>query len=301
MNSIERVREYALLKPEAPEILPDNRPPRNWPAQGKIEFQDFCMKYGKVDTLALNNLNFSVKPRERVGIVGRSGAGKSSMMLALFRMVEGLSGRILIDDIDISSIGLNDLRTKLSTSSALLRVYVAYRNFSTAIIPQEPLLFAGNVRYNLDPFERFGDEELWAVLETVNLKDYIKSLPGQLDAIVEENGRNFSVGQRQLVCMARSLLARARILLLDEASASLDPVTDSLIQGTIRNSFPDSTILVIAHKIQTVVDLDRILVMSNGSMVEYDTPRALLSNKESVFSAMVRFYTKYHGLVVPMN
>lgn len=269
MNSIERVREYALLKSEAPETIPDHRPPKSWPAHGKVEFVDFCMKYGKVDSLALKNITFSVKPRERVGIVGRSGAGKSSLMLSLFRMVEGQSGKIVIDDVDISTIGLRDLRTKLT------------------IIPQEPLLFAGTVRYNLDPFERFSDEDLWNVIETVSLKDYVMSLPGKLDAVVEENGRNFSVGQRQLVCMARSLLSRARILLLDEASASLDPVSDALIQRTIRDSFTASTILVIAHKIQTVVDLDRILVMSSGAVVEFDTPKALLSDPNSVFSAMV--------------
>jgi ABC-type multidrug transport system fused ATPase/permease subunit len=191
-------------------------------------------------------------------------------MLALFRMVEGLSGKIVIDGVDIATIGLRDLRSKLS------------------IIPQEPLLFAGTLRYNLDPFERFPDDELWDVLETVSLKDYVSTLPGKLEAQVEENGRNYSVGQRQLICMARSLLTRARILLLDEASASLDPVSDSLIQRTIRNSFTASTILVIAHKIQTVVDLDRILVMSDGRVVEFDTPQALLSDPNSTFSAMVR-------------
>lgn len=190
-------------------------------------------------------------------------------MLSLFRMVEPTRGTIRIDDIDVHSIGVEDLRKKLS------------------IIPQEPLLFTGSVRYNLDPFTRYSEAEYWNVLETCQLKDYVSTLPGRLDALVEEGGRNFSVGQRQLICMARAMLSKSPILLLDEATASVDSNTDALIQRMIRASFPRSTVLVIAHRLNTIMDMERILVMDGGKVVEFDSPQVLLQDPLSLFSQMV--------------
>ncbi|KAI3644541.1 hypothetical protein MP228_010705 [Amoeboaphelidium protococcarum] len=268
--SVERIVEYTKLKSEAPAIVETHRPPLTWPAKGMVEFRNYSTRYREGLDLVLRNLSFIVQAGEKIGICGRTGAGKSSMMLALFRLVEPVCGQIFIDGVDITQIGLQDLRSKLT------------------IIPQDPVLFAGTVRENLDPYLKVNDNELWDALESCHLADHIRSLPEKLDAVVLQNGENFSIGQRQLICLARALVRKSKVLVLDEATASIDVQSDSLIQQTIRKEFKDCTVLTIAHRINTVMDSDRILVLSDGQIAEYDTPENLLKNQNSMFYGLAK-------------
>ncbi|XP_054464309.1 ATP-binding cassette sub-family C member 12 isoform X2 [Anoplopoma fimbria] len=269
-NSVERLQEYITgCKSEAPRHIKDVQVPEDWPKSGTITFKDYKMRYRENTPIVLNGLNFIIRAGEKLGIVGRTGSGKSSLGVALFRLVEPAAGTILIDGVDIMAIGLQDLRSKLS------------------IIPQDPVLFIGTVRYNLDPFDNFGDEEIWAALEKTYMKDSITRLEGKLQAPVLENGENFSVGERQLMCMARALLRNSKIILLDEATASIDAETDALIQNTIKEAFKDCTMLTIAHRINTVLHADRILVMDNGEVAELDDPDVLKQRPDSLFSSLL--------------
>ncbi|NWR71077.1 MRP2 protein, partial [Centropus unirufus] len=205
----------------------------------------------------------------QVGVVGRTGAGKSSLTNCLFRVLEAAGGTILIDEVDIATIGLHDLRQNLT------------------IIPQDPVLFTGTLRMNLDPFDQYTDEEVWKALELAHLKTYVRDLPEGLLHLVSEGGENLSVGQRQLVCLARALLRKAKILILDEATAAVDLETDHLIQTTIRSEFAACTVLTIAHRLHTIMDSSRVMVLQAGRIVEYDSPEELLK-KQGVFSAMAK-------------
>ncbi|XP_056268746.1 ATP-binding cassette sub-family C member 12-like [Pseudoliparis swirei] len=268
--TVERLQEYITgCKSEAPRQIKEAQVPEDWPKSGTITFQDYSMRYRENTPIVLNRLNFSIRAGEKLGIVGRTGSGKSSLGVALFRLVEPAAGTILIDGVDITAIGLQDLRSKLS------------------IIPQDPVLFSGTVRYNLDPFNNFNDEEIWAALEKTYMKDSISRLEGKLQATVLENGENFSVGERQLMCMARALLRNSKIILLDEATASIDAETDALIQNTIQDVFKDCTMLTIAHRINTVLHADRILVMENGEVAEFDDPDVLKQRPDSLFSSLL--------------
>ncbi|XP_071839257.1 ATP-binding cassette sub-family C member 5-like isoform X2 [Apostichopus japonicus] len=268
--AVERMMEYLkVLEPEAPKIIESNRPPAAWPSEGKLKFENVQMRYRESLPLVLKGISMTIESKERIGIVGRTGSGKSTLGVALFRIVELAEGKIHIDGIDISSIGLKDLRSKLS------------------IIPQDPVLFIGTVRYNLDPHNNYSDEELWSALAQSHIKEKISQLDGKLEAPVIENGENFSVGERQLICMARAILRNSKVLLLDEATAAIDTKTDSLIQQTIREAFKDCTMLIIAHRLNTVLDCDRILVMDDGEIGEFDKPDTLQADSTSMLSKMV--------------
>nr|QST14989.1 ABCC5 protein [Diaphanosoma celebensis] len=268
--SVQRMHTYfQTLEAEGPAIVENRRPQENWPRHGAIRFSNVKMRYRTNLPLVLKGISFDIEPGEKIGIVGRTGSGKSSLGVALFRLVELSSGSIKIDGVNIAEIGLEDLRSKLS------------------IIPQDPVLFIGTIRYNLDPFNQYTDVAIWEALDRTNMKDKIRFLPLQLDSSVVENGDNFSVGERQLLCMARALLRHSKILLLDEATAAIDTQTDALVQETLREAFKDCTILTIAHRLNTVMQCDRILVLQDGKVVEFDKPGVLLANSRSAFSAMM--------------
>ncbi|KAH8269315.1 hypothetical protein KR018_003153 [Drosophila ironensis] len=272
MTSVERVLEYRDLASEGEFASPaDKKPPKNWPQHGQIEANGLSLKYSpdiKSDNV-LKSLKFVIKPREKIGIVGRTGAGKSSLINALFRLSYN-DGTLLIDSNDIAGIGLHDLRSKIS------------------IIPQEPVLFSGTMRHNLDPFEQYSDNTLWDALEEVHLKEEISELPTGLQSMVAEGGTNYSVGQRQLVCLARAILRKNRILVMDEATANVDPQTDALIQSTIRKKFKDCTVLTIAHRLNTIIDSDKVMVLDAGNLVEFGSPYELLTQStRKIFYGMV--------------
>ncbi|CAE6457349.1 unnamed protein product [Rhizoctonia solani] len=266
--SVERVVNYINLEPEAPLEIPDAAPPVGWPKNGEIEFKNYSMRYRPELPLVLNNLTMSIRSGENIGVVGRTGAGKSSLFLSLLRILEPASGSIFIDGVDITTIGLHDLRRAIS------------------IIPQEPQLFEGTIRENVDPTDEYDDGKIWAALEHAHLKEYVLSLGG-LDAIVKEGGSSMSSGQRQLVCFARALLRNTKILILDEATSAVDLETDKAIQEIIRGPmFKGVTTLTIAHRLHTVIESDRILVLETGSIAELDSPEVLLQNESSLFHAL---------------
>lgn len=269
MTSVERVLEYTHLDTERSlESEPNKKPPSDWPKHGEITFQNVFLRYADDELPVLKNVNFLIEPKDKIGIVGRTGAGKSSLIAALFQMTK-IEGGIFIDSKNITEIGLHDLRSKIS------------------IIPQEPVLFSGTIRKNLDPFEEYSDEILWKALEDVELKQVVGDFAGGLNGKMSEGGTNFSMGQRQLVCLARAIIRNNKILVMDEATANIDPQTDALIQKTIRKKFTDCTVLTIAHRLLTVMDSDKVLVMQAGTMVEFDHPHELLQNENSCFSQMV--------------
>ncbi|XP_077999979.1 multidrug resistance-associated protein 1-like [Glandiceps talaboti] len=267
--SVERVKEYSEEKTEAAAIEPDNRPVEGWPQRGQVEFVNYSTRYREGLDLVIKDINLTIKPGEKVGIVGRTGAGKSSLTLALFRLIEAAGGSILIDGVDISKIGLTDLRSRLT------------------IIPQDPVLFAGTLRMNLDPFNNYSDDEVWKSLKLSHLADFVSGLADGLDFDCAEGGENLSVGQRQLICLARALLQKSKILVLDEATAAVDLETDDLIQTTIRSQFADCTMLTIAHRLNTIMDSTKVLVLDKGSIAEFDSPANLLSS-EGIFHSMAQ-------------
>ncbi|GFR43059.1 hypothetical protein Agub_g4065 [Astrephomene gubernaculifera] len=271
-NSVERIAQYLTPEPEArpdtpPEVL--STLPPDWPPAGAISVQQLCMRYRRGMPLVLREVSFEVAAGEKVGLVGRTGSGKSSLLLALFRMVEAEGGAIRIDGVDIARLGLRHLRSKMS------------------IIPQDPFMFSGTVRHNLDPFDKATDDELWKALEAVGLKEAVCALEGKLGAAVVDGGANFSLGQRQLVCLARAMLRRSRILMLDEATASVDVDTDAHIQGALRRQFGACTCLTIAHRLHTIMDADRVVVLEAGRVVEDEQPARLLEKDEGLFTSMV--------------
>ncbi|CAG8581270.1 11825_t:CDS:2 [Racocetra fulgida] len=281
MNSVERLVHYSdNLEIEADDIIPDNRPPPGWPAHGEIHIKNLKIRYRPNSPLVLNGISVNIIAAEKIGIVG---CGKSTLAMSFFRLIEATSGSIVIDDVDISNIGLKDLRSNIT------------------IIPQDPVLFNGTIS-NLDPFNKHSDLELWNALRRVHLiknsnstsekeesdiflpildqKNY-KQEQIMLDSPVKENGSNFSQGQQQLIAIARALVRHSKLIIMDEATASLDFKTDHLIQATIREEFKDNTVITIAHRLRTVADYDRILVM-----VEFDSPYILMQKLDGLFREM---------------
>ncbi|KAF0703812.1 hypothetical protein As57867_007488, partial [Aphanomyces stellatus] len=240
-----------------------------WPAHGQIEFDDVSFRYKPEDPLVLKHVSFSVRGGEKIGVVGRTGAGKSSLMMTLFRINEVATGTIKIDGVDIAAVGLKRLRSSL------------------AIIPQNPVLFKGTLRNYMDPFDEFTDEQLWRALKKINMMERIAASDDKLLQLVEENGENFSVGERQMLCMSRAMLQQAKIVIMDEATAAMDHDTDQLLQKVIRVEFATSTVMTIAHRLDTVLDYNRIMVYERGELAQCDTPEALIGQGRGIFFEMV--------------
>ncbi|XP_047482005.1 multidrug resistance-associated protein 1-like [Penaeus chinensis] len=266
--SVERINDYLEREQEAAWTTSDTH--SVWPEEGKISFRNFQTRYRAGLDLVLKGITCSFEPAEKVGIVGRTGAGKSSLTLALFRLTEGVGGEIDIDNVNIANVGLHDLRGRIS------------------IIPQDPVLFSGTVRLNVDPLGVCSDGNIWKALELAHLAAHIRSQPMGLQHVVDEGGANFSIGQRQLVCLARALLRKSRVLVLDEATAAVDLETDDLIQATIRSQFAHCTVLTIAHRLNTIMDSDRVLVLDHGKIAEFAPPAVLLADPDSVFYGMAK-------------
>ncbi|KAG6538857.1 ABC transporter C family member 8-like [Zingiber officinale] len=270
--SVERIKQFMHITPEPPAIINERRPPPTWPSEGRIDLQELKVRYRPNAPLVLKGITCAFKAGNKIGVVGRTGSGKTTLISSLFRLVDPSSGKILIDELDICSIGLKDLRMKLS------------------IIPQEATLFRGSIRSNLDPLGLYTDQEIWEALEKCQLKTAISSLPTLLDSAVNDDGQNWSAGQRQLFCLGRVLLRKNRILVLDEATASIDSATDAVLQRVIREEFSNCTVITIAHRVPTVIDSDMVMVLSYGKMVEYDEPSRLIENQSSAFSKLVAEY-----------
>ncbi|KAB1254396.1 ATP-binding cassette sub-family C member 9 [Camelus dromedarius] len=244
--------------------------PEHWPQEGEIKIHDLCVRYENNLKPVLKHVKAYIKPGQKVGICGRTGSGKSSLSLAFFRMVDIFDGKIVIDGIDISKLPLHTLRSRLS------------------IILQDPILFSGSIRFNLDPECKCTDDRLWEALEIAQLKNMVKSLPGGLDAVVTEGGENFSVGQRQLFCLARAFVRKSSILIMDEATASIDMATENILQKVVMTAFADRTVVTIAHRVHTILTADLVIVMKRGNILEYDTPESLLAQEDGVFASFVR-------------
>lgn len=269
LNSVDRLLEYSDVEPEKYDGI---EPPAAWPTEGRLDITDLVVKYASDLPPVLNGLNLKIEENQRVGIVGRTGAGKSSLALTLFRFLEASRGQILIDGVDIAKITLTSLRSRL------------------AIIPQNPVLFSGNVRSNLDPFQEHDDDQLLSALAQVRCRTSTAKLPSSaLETPISEGGMNLSQGQRQLLCLARAIVANPKILILDEATSAVDPATDEKIQQALRARFGRGslTLLVIAHRLSTIADFDHIMVLDRGMAVEFGSPRDLINLENGIFRAMV--------------
>ncbi|EFX82733.1 ABC protein, subfamily ABCC [Daphnia pulex] len=269
MVSVERVHNYIQRLPVETSASSRVSLPVSWPTEGRIVFQRVSMRYREHFPLAVRDVSFEIRPSEKVGIVGRTGSGKTTLFQILFRLVDICSGEVLIDGVNVQSLSLSDLRSRL------------------AIIPQDPFIFSGTVRENLDPIGQYSDRQLWKSLERCHLRETVARWPIGLSTDVQERGRLFSVGQKQLLCLARALLLNSQVICIDEATASVDAETDRLIQKTIRSAFRHSTVLTIAHRLETIMDSDRVAVMSAGQLVEFDSPSKLLENPVSHFYQLV--------------
>uniref|UniRef100_A0A1I7UPW2 ABC-type glutathione-S-conjugate transporter n=1 Tax=Caenorhabditis tropicalis TaxID=1561998 RepID=A0A1I7UPW2_9PELO len=266
--SVERIKEYSVTPTEGNDSI--RLASKSWPERGEISIKNFSVRYRPGLELVLHGVTAHVEPSEKVGIVGRTGAGKSSLTLALFRIIEADGGCIEIDGHNIADLQLEQLRSRLT------------------IVPQDPVLFSGSMRMNLDPFDAYSDAQVWEALKNAHLESFVRSLQDGLAHHISEGGENLSVGQRQLICLARALLRKTKVLVLDEAAAAVDVETDSLIQKTIREQFKECTVLTIAHRLNTVMDSDRLLVLDKGRVAEFDSPKQLLSNPDGIFYSMAK-------------
>ncbi|CAI0374050.1 unnamed protein product [Linum tenue] len=272
--SVERILQYTSIPRENSPEVEAKQPDPSWPSQGQVEISSLQVRYAESLPLVLRGLTCTFDGGKKTGIVGRTGSGKSTLIQTLFRIVDPTVGQIMIDGVDISTIGSRYLRSRLS------------------IIPQDPTMFEGTVRSNLDPLGQYPDEQIWEALDKCQLGDEVRKKEKKLDSAVTENGENWSMGQRQLVCLGRVMLKKSKVLVLDEATASVDTATDNLIQQTLRQHFFDCTVITIAHRITSVLDSDMVLLLSHGLIEEYDTPARLLENKLSSFSQLVAEYSE---------
>ncbi|XP_014857737.1 PREDICTED: ATP-binding cassette sub-family C member 9-like isoform X2 [Poecilia mexicana] len=271
MAAVKKVNSFLGTESENYEGSMDaSQVPENWPHDGEIKIHDLCVRYDPMLKPVLKHVNAYIKPGQKVGICGRTGSGKSSLSLAFFNMVDIFEGRIVIDGIDICKLPLQTLRSRLS------------------IILQDPVLFSGSIRFNLDPERMCTDDRLWEALEIAQLKNLVKSLPGGLDAVVTEGGENFSVGQRQLFCLARAFVRKSSILIMDEATASIDMATENILQKVVMTAFADRTVVTIAHRVHTILTADLVIVMKRGNILEYDTPDTLLEQEDGMFASFVK-------------
>ena len=277
--AVERINEYSSVETEcdpdetpeeAEEVAAQQGVDPFWPSKGEVSVQDLSLCYRKGGSYVLYNLTFNIQSCEKIGICGRTGAGKSSLVSALLRLADVQEGTIKIDGVDIRTIPLNVLRSRIS------------------IIPQDPTLFSGTLRRNLDPLNIHSDDSIWKALDQVSLGNIVRKAEDQLDNPMNEGGENWSDGQRQLICMARALLRNSKIIILDEATASVDVESDAILQETIRNQFKHSTVITIAHRVHTILDSDRVMVLDQGEIAEYDSPSKLLSRKDSAFSELMQ-------------
>lgn len=271
LGAVKRIKALLRTEPENYEgLLSASQVPEGWPQQGEIQIQNLSVRYDSTLKPVLKHVNAHIKPGQKLGICGRTGSGKSSFSLAFFRMVDTFEGRIIIDDIDIAKLPLQTLRSRFS------------------IIQQDPFLFSGTIRFNLDPEMKATDSMLWEALEIAQLKPVVKTLPGGLDAIITEGGENFSQGQRQLFCLARAFVRKSSILIMDEATASIDMATESILQKVVMTAFADRTVVTIAHRVHTILNADLVIVMKRGVILEFDKPEVLLDQEDSVFASFVR-------------
>uniref|UniRef100_A0A8C8VR43 ATP binding cassette subfamily C member 9 n=1 Tax=Pelusios castaneus TaxID=367368 RepID=A0A8C8VR43_9SAUR len=271
MGAVKKVNSFLNMESENYEgTMEPSQVPEDWPQEGEIKIEDLCVRYENNLKPVLKHVKAYIKPGQKVGICGRTGSGKSSLSLAFFRMVDIFDGKIVIDGIDICKLPLHTLRSRLS------------------IILQDPILFSGSIRFNLDPECKCTDDRLWEALEIAQLKNMVKSLPGGLDAVVTEGGENFSVGQRQLFCLARAFVRKSSILIMDEATASIDMATENILQKVVMTAFADRTVVTIAHRVHTILTADLVIVMKRGNILENDTPENLLSQEDGIFASFVR-------------
>merc|ERR1711953_1525806 len=252
-------------------------PPSKWPSEGKISFQDFSVRYRESLPKVLNELALEIPGGTKVGICGRTGSGKSTLAKCLFRLIESNQGAIEIDGINIARVELMNLRSKIS------------------MIPQDPVLFAGPLRYSLDPANQYSDAELWRALDSIGMKSHVEGMPSGLEATIEGGGENLSAGQRQLLCMARALLEKPKLLIMDEATSNIDGKSDGKIQVMLKEAFKDCTVLTIAHRIDTILWYDKVLVLDHGKVLEYGSPEDLSKNEDSAFKALLMEYQKGRG------
>uniref|UniRef100_A0AAY4EVS8 ATP-binding cassette, sub-family C (CFTR/MRP), member 9 n=1 Tax=Denticeps clupeoides TaxID=299321 RepID=A0AAY4EVS8_9TELE len=271
MAAVKKVNSFLSTESENYEGSMDvSQVAEDWPQQGEIKIQDLCVRYDPMLKPVLKHVNAYIQPGQKVGICGRTGSGKSSLSLAFFNMVDMFEGKIIIDGIDICKLPLQTLRSRLS------------------IIMQDPVLFSGSIRFNLDPGCTCTDDRLWEALEIAQLKNMVKALPGGLDAVVTEGGENFSVGQRQLFCLARAFVRKSSILIMDEATASIDMATENILQKVVMTAFADRTVVTIAHRVHTILTADLVIVMKRGNILEYDKPETLLEQADGLFASFVK-------------
>jgi len=279
--SLERCKKFAQIEGEAAAETHDPENVQNltvnWPARGSIEFRNYFVKYRPNLPNVIENLSVFINSGEKIGIVGRTGSGKSTFFLSLLRILEPTHGSILIDDVDISQVGLDDLRNKVTA------------------IPQDPMLFKGTLRENMDLLGQYTDQQLWESLERVCLKSKFEAENG-LDTAIKDAGENLSAGEKQLLCIGRAILAKAKIILIDEATSNIDPKTEQTILDTIHNCFQDCTVITVAHRLKTIINSDKVMVMGQGQLLEFDKPDNLIKDQNSSFHKLWMEYEHGHKI-----